>query len=357
MSGSNTLKMLKAVFVRAPVIMFLSGFFKNVVYHNQSKVEYDIVRSGEKLALVLKDACTGYHINNADVFTNKEITPPVLGEQMDFEACTLTDRDAGQEVHEDNKFRAKALTRVFNGLILLIPMFHRTMELQAATVLQTGICSLPGSDGEVAYLLDYQAKPTHFPVAALPWTDPASDKIADVGALAKINKKDGKRRSNILIFGATAWDLWINDDNVQKLLDNLRYEVGKVDPDERGEDATWMGMIKIQGYKFEMWTYDSDYEDPADNNVLKPYISDDSVIVMSDKAEFDTAFGSVGSFRPADARAVAWVPRTVRSASRRLGLYLNAWFSPSGETFSCGLKGRPILIPKEIDTFGCLTVQ
>jgi len=358
MSGKSTLKMLAALFVIAPAPMFLSMFFKTTSrsFHNSEKVEIDIQRSGESLALVLKDACTGYNINDADIFTNKEFKPPVLAEQMDFEACTLTDRDPGEEVNEDRAFRIKALTRIFNGMVLLLPKFRRTIELQAASILQTGICSLPGEDGTIQYELDYQPKATHFPTLATAWTDPLADKMGDVLAQAKTNRKDGKKRSDVLLFGSNAWNLWVNDEKVQKILDNRRYEMGSFKPESRGEDATFMGYIWLEGYQFEMWTYDAYYEDPANNNELTDYLKPNSVVVMSSKARLEATFGAVGRFIPSDSRAVSFVPRVVRSGASRIGLFLNAWFSPNGETFSAGFKGRPLLIPTEIDSFSCMTV-
>lgn len=355
MAGNKTFKMIAAFFQIAPAPLFLSGFFRSTPdsFHNSEFVSIDIERAGEQIATVLKDPCTGYNINDASIFTNKEFKPPILAEQMDFEACSLLPREPGVNPYADQEFQAKATSKVLRGTSKLVPLFRRTQELQASTILQTGKCSLPGADGTIQYELDYQPKASHFPTVVTAWDDPLSTKQEDIEAVATLNRKDGKRRSNILIFGKDAKREWINDPKIQKLLDNRKINIGEISPVERAEDATFFGMIWIGEYQYEQWSYDGYYEDPATGD-LREFIDPAKVIVMSDKARLEASFGAVPRFAPSDADALSFMPNILQSAEALLGLFLNVWMSTNKETLSAGIKSRPLLIPVEIDSISCI---
>ena len=171
-AGKGTIKWIRAFFQVAPAAMFLSSFFRLTRdgIHDSEKVEIDVVRDGEPLAFVLKDGCTGYNVNDSSIWSGKEFKPPVLAEELQIEACTLLDREPGENPYNSTGFMRKALKKVERGLMKLFPKFRRSIEFQASTILQTGKAQLLGSDGTVQYELDFQPKASHFPNAAVPWT-------------------------------------------------------------------------------------------------------------------------------------------------------------------------------------------
>jgi hypothetical protein len=354
MAGKSTIKMIRAYFEQAPAPMFLSSFFtlKADGIHESEYVEIDIQRDGEELAPVLKD-CTGYNVNDDSVYSNKEFKPPVFGEEAQFEACNLIDREPGENPYESKGFMRKAMQKVRRALNKLMPKIRRSIELQSATILQTGVCSLLGKDGTVQYTLDFQPKASHFPTVAVAWTGGAGTPLQDINNLAKLNRRDGKFTSDTLIFGTAAWAGITQNAAFKEALESRRGVTASVRPESVPEDATWQGTIWIENYEYNMYTYDGFYKDPASGNPVD-YVFPESCIVMSSRARLDATFGGVPLFRPPQSIALRFVPRQFASLASMMNALVNAWISPNGETLSVGVKARPLMIPVAIDSFGCL---
>lgn len=353
-ASKSTIKMIRAYFEQAPAPMFLSSFFKLNAdgIHESEYVEIDIERDGEDIAPVLKD-CTGYNVNDASVYSNKEFKPPVFGEEMQFEACTLLDREPGEDPYNSEGFIRKAMKKVTRGLNKLLPKIRRSIEIQAATILQTGVCSLPGKSGAIEYTLDYQPKAEHYPTVATAWTGGAGTPLDDINALAKLNRRDGKVKSDTLIFGSAAWAAIQQNAAFKEALDLRRKVTAVVDPESLPDDATFQGTIWIENYEYKMFTYDGYYKDPATGDLVD-YVKPESCIVLGSKARLDATFGGVPLFRAPSGTVMRFIPRQFASLAGQMNALLNGWITPNGETLCVGVKARPLMIPVAIDSFGCI---
>lgn len=358
MATKNTIKWLTAFFQLAPSPMFLSNFFilKPEGIHESEYVEIDIERDGEDIAPVLIDGCTGYNVNDASVFTSKEFKPPVLAEELQIDACSLLPREPGENPYQSEGFMRKAMQKVQRGLNKLFPKFRRTIELQASTILQTGICSLMGKDGSVQYMLDYQAKPSHFPTVLATWAAGAGTPLEDIQALCEVIRMDGKRVVTDLIFGRVAWADINKNSEWKANLDIRRMELGEVRPQQMPEDANYMGTVWIGEYPLRLWTYTGYFKHPS-TGVLTRYVDDSNVIFLSEGARLDATFGGSPIFTPPNSVAANFVPRRLASLGSQMNALVNAWISPNGEILSVGVKVRPLLVPVEIDSFGCLITR
>lgn len=358
MASKNTIKWLTAFFQLAPSPMFLSSFFtlKPEGVHESEYVSIDIERDGEEIAPVLLDGCTGYNVNDASVFTNKEFKPPVLAEELQIDACSLMDREPGENPYQSEGFMRKAMMKIQRGLNKLFPKFRRTIELQASTILQTGKCELLGKDGSVQYVLDYQGKASHFPTVVATWAAGAGTPLSDIQALCEVIRQDGKRIVTDLVFGRVAWDDINQNAGWKEALDIRRNETGVIRPQQMPEDANYMGTIWVGEYPLRLWTYPAYFKHPS-TGVLTRYVEDSNVIFLSEGARFDATFGGSPTFTPPNSVAASFVPRRLTSLGAQMNALVNAWISPNGEVLSVGVKVRPLLIPVEIDSFGCLTTR
>jgi len=76
--------------------------------------------------------------------------------------------------------------------------------------------------------------------------------------------------------------------------------------------------------------------------------------MLSSKARLDLTFGAVPRIAPPEARAMPFMPNRVSGGG--FDMSPNAWLSPDGETLAVSISSRPLPIPTEIDSFGCLDV-
>ncbi len=361
MSDASTTSLLAMYMEEATAPMFLSGFFQSPPqnFHNTEKVEIDVIRDDEDVAVVLTDLSVGARSNEATKYTSKGFTPPIFKEKGPVTAYKLMQRQAGQNPFQDPDFGANATTQAFNIFRRLERKIRRSMEQMASQVLQTGAVTLRDENAAALFNLDFQPKSSHFPTVGVQWseagTSTGENKLKDLEDLSVAVRRDGKQAPDQLIFGSGAMRKFLNDPKVQARLDNRSMTLGSVAPQTRGEGATFMGWVWIGMYRFEMWAYDGFFKAPGDPG-FTPYVADDKVIMRASKGRLDMSFGGIPQFEnPAtNGAALSFLPRVIASADRSLSLTTSSWVEPDGSALWVQAGARPLTIPTAIDTFGCL---
>lgn len=363
MSGARTAKMLDAYIQTA---MLPTGFFSGMfqvrpgnVYETE-EVELDIQRSGEDVAIVVYDISAGYRMNSEDLYTNKAFKPPVYKEAFTVNAFSLIKRQAGQNPFQDPIFRGNLTRRIFSGMVKIDEKIRRAIELQAAQVLQTGKIQLTDIDGNPAYELDFKPKATHFPTAAIAWDAAGATPLADLKNLCDVIRNDSGHRVDQVIMGSDALDVFLANDDVQKVYDNRRIDRGTISPvPNRGQDAAqYRGTIDVGSYKLDLWTYGGIYKNPQ-TGVTEEFLDPGKVIVRSSRGRLDATYGAIpniGELLGVGPRAslIPELPPRMTSLSEGVDFHVNAWLDERGEAFFAGLGTRPLMIPTAIDTYGCL---
>lgn len=359
MSTTATKRMLLAYNQSAPPTLYMSGKFESPPqnFHNSESVEIDIIRSEEDVAIAIIDLSTGYRMNQTDLYTNKEFTPPIFKEAITINAHTLLKRVAGNDPFADVTFQASLTARIFQGMPKPAAKIHRAIELQASQILQTGTVTLIDSDGKELYTLDYKAKATHLPQVAVTWGSANDTKLADLENLCDVIREDGLADADEALFGANAWTKFIQDTSVQALLDNRRMVLGGIAPEVRGQGAKFMGFIEIGDCRLDMWTYSGRYKHQQTGTSTR-FMHPDKVVVIASSGRLDATFGNVPRIVPVDARVAPFLPTRISSRAGGMDLHPNAWIDQTGENLYAGVSSRPLLIPTAIDTYGCLnTIQ
>ena len=267
--------------------------------------------------------------------------------------------EAEAKKQEDAKAAEKVL-KVAAGKSLVInkKIFTGGIELQASQVLQTGKLELKNKDGVTTYELDFKPKASHFPTVTTDWSDPAADALGDLSALGDVIKSDSGVRSTILIFGSSAWSNFQKNDDVKELLDNRRIEIGDINPMLDDTGAIYRGRIWAGNYELEMWSYDADYEDPQTGNPVS-YVATDNVVMLSEKTRLDKTAAEVPLVKKPDSMLAPLIPNALQSRAQNQGYVLtpNVYASPDNTALFGQLYSRPLLVPVQIDGFGCLTTK
>lgn len=360
MSGNTTRRMISAYIQMASPLMFLSGLFQSPAqnFHSSEEIEIDIVRSDEDISVVIQDLSTGYRMNSEDVYTNKAFKPPIHKEAVPINSFDLIKRMPGANPFESPDFRANVITRMFSGMVKVERKIRRSIELQAAQVLQTGVVTLTDSAGVALYTLDYQPKATHFPDAAVAWDQATADIAGDINALAEVIRNDGLADPDQLIMGVDAFEAFIKDDEIQARFDNRRIDLGTIAPMEmRGNGGNFRGVVEIGNYRYDVWTYGGRYKDPQ-TGVKTQFLSPEMCIVRASSGRLDATFGAIpniGALVGGQAtNLLPELPGRISNDAGGMDLHTNAWLSADGEQLFGGVGARPLMIPTAIDTYGCI---
>ena len=366
MSGNRTAVMLGVYNeVSLSVATFFAGMFTvrpgNI--HSSEDVEIDITRAGEDVAIVVNGP-DGYRMNADDLYSNKSFKPPVFKEAWTVNAWTLLKRQAGDNPFADAPIRAKLTNRVFRGAAKVEEKVRRSIEWQAAQVMQTGKIKFSDEVGKVLYELDYQPKASHFPTVSVAWSDTATaDPIADLSKIVNVVRKDGKRRPDTVIMGSNAIENFLANKKVLEYFDNRRIDRGTIAPAliNGSDSGEYRGTIEVGAYKLDLWTYGDTYTDPQSKET-KEYLDPDNVVVRASTGRLDGTFGAVpniGALLGANSRArvLPELPGRLSDAANGMDLHFNAWLDETGENLFAGVAARPLMVPTAIDTFGCLKTK
>lgn len=355
MASKTTKKMLREYVEQAPAPGFLAGFFQSPPenYHTSEKVEFDVERDGEDVAIVLHDRRAKGRKNESTLYTNKEFTPPVYKEEATVPAYSLLDRSAGDSPYVEPNYNDAAVRRALGVFRKLEKKIYRGVEVQGSQVLQTGKLDLKDASGTSLYGVDFKPKSTHFPTVATSWGAAGAKPIDDLESLADVILQDGKVEASRVVLGRKALLAFLADEQVQNLLDNRRMNLGQVGrPEVRGNGGRYHGDISVGQWTFEIWSYAAGYIDPQ-TGTFKKYVGDDNVVMLGD-GRLDLTFGAVPRIGSPDARALPFLPARMSNGGRSYDMHPNAWIEPDGESLTLSVAARPMCIPTAIDAFGCL---
>ncbi len=351
--------MLAAYFKDARPTLFFAGMFRSPAenFYNSESVQVDIVRSGESVAVNVYDISSGPRRTQSTLSTNKEFVPPIYNEGSSINAFDLMKRQPGQTNFEDPIFQANATSQAFRQVRLSEDRIRRAYEWQASQVLQNpGAVALTDENGLTGFAIDYSPKASHFPTVGVSWSAALATPLLDMEALAIQIRIDGLGNVTDAIMGDVAFNNFVRNTEVKAQLDNRRMEIGQISPISRGDGATLQGSVWLGSYQVNIWTYSGRYENPQ-TGVSTPFLAGDKVIMMTGGARLDATFGSIPSLVPPDSRVLPFIPARAASVAGGVDLHLNAYLSPNGKQLTIETGSRPLFVPTDIDSYGCIDTE
>lgn len=361
MSDASTIRLIDAYFEEAEAPAFLSGFFQSPPrnFHRTEKIEIDIVRDDESIAIAVQSIKAGARHNDESLFQNKGFTPPVFRETAGLSAFELDKRRPGVDPFTDPDFNANATLESFRKFRSLEKKIRRSVEVMASQVLQTGEIILVDDAGNAVYAIDFGMRSSHIRNALATWTEDgtgAGNPLRDLEEMAIPVRRHGKKQPRRLIFGTTAWRRAKSYASFRNAFDKQVLNVAALAPETRGQGATFQGYIWIGHYRFEMWTYDGFYKHPQTGE-LTPYVDDENVIMLSEGGRLDLSYGAVPRLVQPETRALSFLPQRMSNSDMGLDINPYAWVSDNGAAVILEAAARPLAIPTAIDTYAVLNIN
>lgn len=268
---------------------FLSSFFtvKPQYFTNGELIDIDVINRSVKIAPVVVPNGSGAVKITPDLFTGKQVRPPLYSLSRPASLYDLMLRKPGETVF-DTKYAswvAEMQNELMPSFELEQDMIRLSIEMQAAKMLQTGKVDLTDENGNVAYTLDYGMAPSHKITVSTAW-DNSGDPIADLKGAMDVIRKDGHCDVSTAIFGAKAWEAFISDANVLKLFQKDVLNIAALNPELVDKGGEYMGYIMLGAYKVNLFTYSATYE-AFENTTQYPFVDDDKVILLPNKERLD----------------------------------------------------------------------
>lgn len=352
-----TKRVLKPYIQSAPVPTFLPGFFKVTPesYKNSETVNYDVMREDEEAAFpVLGDASNH---NDLGDFDDHEITPPTYREEFSVAASKLgKNRQIGETEYKDPGFQREAGERIRMGTTRLDKKLRRGLVIQASQLLTTGALSLTDDAGNVVFSLSYSPKTALFPDAAVAWSSATlAQKLAHIDSLCEAIRNAGLEDVKRLVFGQGSYNNLIDTSGIKDFFDTRRADRGEIHRLTNGgtRGGQYRGSLDVGSNKLDIWTSGERYKHPQ-TGVKTKAVPDDKIMFLAD-GQFETVFGRVFYFDNGQKPAVPELARRRgKFKDQGLDIFFNNWVEQNGSAITIELTSRPLLVPRAMDTFGCL---
>ena len=338
---------------------FLSSFFKTSSdsFTDAEKFEYDITRSGEDVAPVVRNLSTGAVLIAEDEFQSKSIPFPVHALAKPANIAKLMKRQPGENAYAEKvNWFGKLAKILVDGFAKMTAMIRCSVELQAAQLLQTGKIILTDEKGNATYELDLKPKASHFPTAAIAWGASGANVQADITALADVIRDDGFCDVTTLIFGKNAWEKFIADPSVQTALRQDGLRLGMLNPALKDKGGKYMGYIDIGANRYDLWVYNARYNEFGKTAKTK-YVHDDKVIFLPDIEDLDfrKMFGGIPTINTDETFGQLFDGKI--QIGEEFDFRPRVWWDAEREAYIGEIKSRPLCWPFSIDRFGCLTIR
>lgn len=320
-------------------------------------VEYDTQLMQQKAA-ERKNADSAYSQNTVGSYVTKTVKPANYKEEFKVSASSVQEKQFGGSNDILTPEQISLVPDFVSNVVVpeasnVANKIVTDLDLQAVEILTTGGVSASANFEGAVYIPSNDTN--FFNNVSVAWTDNAATPIADLTALAKTIKRNGKKSIDNIIMNDATFDKFISRSSVKDALETRRIELGSISlPVNTASSANYFGDILIAGKRVKVWVESADYENDA--NVTVPFIPDNKVILVSDDNRFEQHFGSLARF-DVDASNASLVNLLSGGINVENNLQINqiATVDKYKTGLEIALDCSALLVAKS-KGFGCLTV-
>ncbi len=337
---------------KMPVTTFLRDtFFPAVEPFPTRKIEMDFRKGAYSIAPFVAPLVNGINMER-EGYVTREYEPPTIAPKRVLDPKILEKVTPGETVYSLRTPEERQQYYIDQDMQEMDDAITRREEEMVSQLITTGKIVVRGYYGEdfskyVENTVDYLFANKEVLSGGAAWNQSTSKKLDDLARAVKAIRKAGYNPT-MAIMGDTAWSDYKNDENIRKMLDTRRIELGMIAPEVRlqnGNGLVYLGDLTELG--IQLWTYYGFYKDY--DGIVKNFIPDDHVVIapgsIGDIAYAAVTYLEQTSFN--DGRYVTYegtrIPRT----------YINTQ-SNVKETM---LSSKPIPRPFDLDSWYVLDVR
>lgn len=277
----------------------------------------------------------GYHL--------ERYTPPFVAPKRPLSADDLKKRGFGEALFTQLTPEQRQQALILKDADEMGEFIARREEAMAAETMLTNGCIMKhiaddvdmADEMEIRFYSESTNPAKYTPTTK--WDASGAKILADIGVMIRMLTSRGLRASDLVCSPDVA-DAIVNNEQIQKLLDNRRYNVGDVEPEQLPDGAAVMARLNVNGRIISVISYDETYTDDNDKDQL--YIPSGKCVLTAPAAG-RTLYGAVTQVEQADGEFHTYT-------GRRVPKYLS---SAEGNTRSLTISSRPLLIPNNKNPF------
>ena len=275
MSIYKTKTMLQAISQVKPLHTFLRDTFFGIQQTALTEtVEVDIKKGKRRMAPFVSPRIGGKVIER-EGFETREIKTPKIAPERVMTIDDISTRSLGENVYSQRTPEERQQAMLMNDLLDLDDSITRREEWMCREVLLNGKVLISGEGVEKEVNFGFANKKTL--ASGKKWSASGINPLADLKAWRlEIIKATGKAPS-ICIMASNVVDVFIQNPEIEKMLDIQRLNVGLIEPSVRNEAITFIGKINSLG--IELYSYDEWYAD--DEGAEQAMIPDNTVVLAS----------------------------------------------------------------------------
>lgn len=333
----DTRTMLAAVSMILPVNTFLKDtFFSNVNTFNTEHVDVDYYKGRRKMAPFVSPLIAGKVVDRQG-FTTKTFKPASVKPLRVITGNDINKRSMGSNVYSVKGPDERAAELLAQDLSDLDEQITRREEWMVSQIIFTGQVQIIGEG--VDQLLDFDFTNKQTLSGTDLWSDQVnSNPISDLKQWRlSVIQKSGVT-PDMVVMASDVVDAFVNHPAVQKVMDNSRIILGKIEPRTLPNGVTFIGSISSLGldiYSYDEWYFD---EEAATE---KPMVPSGSLMVGSTRARSSMLYGAVTL---TDAKTNDFI---TYEGSR----VPDSWIKKDPAARFLQMHSKPLPVPHEVDSW------
>lgn len=342
--------MMKAYEQIPPVRPFLKDtFFRRVVPIPTKTVEYDIRKGGSPMAPFVGND-TGATVLERGKFKTIKATPPLIAPMRIVSWDDINHRLPGESQYNGLRPTQRLVELLQQDMIELDNAITRREEWMCAQMLFNGFLRLKGEGIDELIETEFSNRIA----AKIPWSDHVNSTPIDDLFKAASKATESGITANIAIGHRETIINFVRNKEVQRLLDNRRFEMGSIDPEVLKNGVTYYGWLPE--CNLELYSYNEEYKDNDNINPKYPTIMpSDAGFIPAKYPLIPKGKIFVGSTNMPAMMAYAVIGDAATATSRpRVPV---SWLSPGiNKQRYTVIQSRPLPCPIDIDTWVILEV-
>lgn len=276
-------------------------------------------------------------------YTMERYTPPFVAPKRPLSADDLRKRGFGEALFTQFTPEQRQQALLLKDADEMSEFITRREEAMAAETMLTNGCIMKhiadeldaGDEMEIRFYTEDENPSQYMPT--MQWDQTGAKILSDIGVMIRMLTSRGLRAADLVCSPDVA-DAVVNNEQIQKFLDNRRYNLGNVEPELLPDGAAVVARLNVNGRVINVISYDETYTDDGDNDRL--FIPSGKCILTAPDAG-RTLYGAVTQVEQSDGEFHTY-------AGRRVPKYLS---SAEGNTRSLTISSRPLLIPNNKNPF------
>lgn len=341
-----TPRYLAEVVRQAPPVhtFFRDTFFTNIKTFPTERVDIDLVKGDRRMAAFVHPRVGG-KVLTANGYSTESYKPPLINPYDITTADQLMTRLPGEDLYSGMTPAQRAAQKLVEEYNRLNDATTRREEWMAVQAIINGQIPIVGEGVNEVIDFGFTNKVTLTGTAR--WGQSAAKVLDNLGDWTDTVLTGGFANVDWAIMGKTARRLFLDDEDVQKKMDNRRYNIGEIAPRDLPNGVKYYGHLTdpnldIYGYGE---VYLDDWTDP-ENPETKPLVPDNAVVLISSAPNYMMAYGLCTYIEGASQQ---WV--TAQTA--RL---LRSYVEHHPDRRMVELQAHPLPIPDKVDSWLVATV-